>query len=501
MVEESKESNNSSVNYKTKSFMKGVFIMKKINGTVLIMVMLVMVFGLTACKPKEETPAEPTKAPTAAPTTAPQVTEPAPAGTAAEVTEVDLGAYLSDDSKWEDDSGDYSIENNALVFNNAFYGDFCAVRLADQFQNVNTKFTLQLTDIAADLSEDAGTWWDSEFLLLVRSNYAGASFVEGNDPQAGYCITAWGDMKQFALGRSGYDDVFGVYDWPLADGQPHKVEFTVANNADNTQVTLKVVVDGVELATAVDDGSQVKKERPSLYPNAGGITLRCKYLGAMITGFDAASAAAGTDNQAAGSEAQTVLVGDYFSDASAWEDDGGDYTLSDTGIVFNTTEPDQTAAVRLNKESQNGTVKFSLQFTDIDKELSMDEGTWWNSEFLCLLRSKLADKGYTEGQAGYSLVSWGDMSTFFLGRSGYDDAFGEFSWPMGDGQAHDFEITLQNNADNTSVTITVKIDGQEVASVVDDGTKVKEDRPALYPEAGGVTFRCVDLGVTVGASK
>ena len=470
--------------------------MKKI--TVMFMAMLMLVFSLTACKSKDEptNTAEPTAA--VVPTEAPQETTPTPAE-AVQVAEVDLGSYLSDAAALEDDGGDYTVKNNSLIFNNAYYGDFCAVRVPGEFQNVNTKLTLQFTELAKDLSVDAGTWWDSEFLLLVRSKYAGSAFVEGNEPQAGYCITSWGDMTQFALGRSGYDDVFGTFDWPLADGQPHKVEFTVINNEDNTQVTLKVVVDGVELASAVDDGSLVKKERPSLYPNAGGITLRAKYLGAIVTGFDAVPAAA--DTASTSSEAQVVSVGDYFADASTWESDGGDTKITDAGIVFNTTEADQIAAVRLNKESQNTTIKFSLQFTDINKDLSMDAGTWWNSEFLCLLRSALADKGYTDGQTGYSITSWGDMSTFFLGRSGYDDAFGEFSWPMGDGQFHDFEITLQNNNDNTSVAITVKIDGQEVASVVDDGTKVKEGRAALFPEAGGVTFRCLDLGATVGAAK
>ena len=39
-------------------------------------------------------------------------------------------------------------------------------------------------------------------------------------------------MNQFALGRSGYDDVFGIYDWPLGDGKPHQIQFTVDNNEE-----------------------------------------------------------------------------------------------------------------------------------------------------------------------------------------------------------------------------------------------------------------------------
>jgi len=480
--------------------------MRKAASIFIVMAMLVL--SLAACKKSDNgannneptnvaAPTQEAQEPTENVTTESETTE-NNNGSATEVagfaaaTDVDLGAYLNASANLEDDGGDYTVKDNSLIFNNAYYGDFCAVRVPGDFQNVNVKMTLQLTEIAQDLSEDAGTWWDSEFLMLVRSNYAGSSFVEGNDPQAGYCITSWGDMKQFALGRAGYDDAFGMYDWPLGDGQPHKVEFTVTNNEDNTQVYLKVVVDGVEVASAVDDGSKVKKDRPSLYPNAGGITLRAKYLGATVTGYGDVAAATTT-----ASAEGLVKVSDYLTDASAWEINGENVTVSDAGVVFNTTESGQVAAVRLNKESQNETIKFTLQFTDIDNTLSMEDYTWWDSEFLCLLRSALADKGFTDGQRGYSITSWGDMSTFYLGRSGYDDAFGEFKWPMADGKAHDFEITLQNNDDNTEVTITVKIDGTEVAKVVDDGSKVKEGRTPLFTEAGGVTFRCLNLGATV----
>ena len=203
-----------------------------------------------------------------------------------DIQEVDLAEYMSDASKWEDDGGDYTLTGDKLTFNNAYYGDFCAVRLNEEFQDVTVKFTLQLTAIAADVSEEDGTWWDTEFLCLVRSNFAGSAYVEGEEGQAGYCITSWGDMNQFALGRSGYDDVFGIYDWPLGDGKPHQIQFTVDNNEDNTVITLKVVVDGQEIAVAEDDGSQVKKDRISFFPEAGGITLRCKYLGAEITGAE-----------------------------------------------------------------------------------------------------------------------------------------------------------------------------------------------------------------------
>jgi|LFRM01.2.fsa_nt_gb hypothetical protein len=482
--------------------------MKIFKKLVSALIVLTLVLSLTACKSKddkEDTTPEPTKAPTTAPVEdageeKPDQQEPAQepatdvnAGEFAEPTDVDLGAYLDGSTQWEDDGGEYSIKNNTLIFDNAYYGDFCAVMLPGDFQNVNVKFTAQLTDIATDLDKEAGTWWDSEFLLLVRANYPGPAFRE-SDPQAGYCITSWGDMKTFCLGRSGYDDAFGEFSWPLADGQPHKVEFTVTNNADNTKVYLKVVVDGVELASVVDDGSLVKKERPSLYPDAGGINFRVKYLGAKIYGYDEAYAPSATGSTS-GAELEVVQVGDYFGDPAAWENNGDAYTLTADGLTLN--PGGDKVAVRLNKEVQNAVFKFTLKLTDIKTDLSEEEGTWWDSEFLCLLRSALADKGWTDGQRGYSLTSWGDMNTFYLGRSGYDDAFGKYEWPLGDGQPHDFEITLQNSEDNSKVTITVKIDGKEVASVVDDGSLVKQDRPALYPEAGGLTFRAKNIGVVI----
>ncbi len=303
-------------------------------------------------------------------------------------------------------------------------------------------------------------------------------------------------MSKFALGRSGYDDFLGTYDWPLADGKPHQIEFTAVNNADNTQVQLTVAVDGVSIVSVVDDGTQIKKERPNLYPEAGGITLRAKYLGAVVSGFDSKGVEIGSAQSSTAPENKEITVADYLADASKWEDDGGAYTLTANGLDFGSAESGKAAAVRLTEEAKNGTIKFNLQFTDF-AEVSMEEGTWWDSEFLCLFRSSLADKGFTDGQTGYSLISWGDMSTFFLGRSGYDDAFGEFSWPMADGKPHDFEVTLQNNEDDTQVTIQVKIDGKEVASVVDDGSLVKEGRTPLFPNAGGVTFRSSYVGAIV----
>lgn len=122
---------------------------------------------------------------------------------------------------------------------------------------------------------------DSEFLVVARSTIAGNSWQDDGS-QKGYTLTAWGDMSEVCIGRCGYDDAFGTFQWNIADGEAHAIEFTVENNADNTQVTITLVVDGVEIAKVVDDGSLVKNERPNLYPDAGGLTIRCKWLDATI---------------------------------------------------------------------------------------------------------------------------------------------------------------------------------------------------------------------------
>ena len=77
---------------------------------------------------------------------------------------------------------------------------------------------------------------------------------------------------------------------------------------------------------------------------------------------------------------------------------------------------------------------------------------------------------------------------------------GFFKWNINDGQPHVIEITTTNNADNTAVEVVVTIDGEEVARVVDDGTKQKpgKDRPTLYPEAGNLVVRAKWMDITVG---
>lgn len=198
----------------------------------------------------------------------------------AEMKEIVVSEYFADDSKWEDDGGYHERDESKLYFDNYMAGDYCAVRLTEEVQNVTYKFNLTISQLAEVSMEDF-TWWDSELLIIARSSIAAASWYDDGS-QTGYTLTSWGDMSTVFIGRAGYDDAFGEFEWNVNDGQPHAVELSVANNEDNTAVTVTLVVDGVEVASVVDDGTQIKNERPGLYPDAGGLTIRCKWLEATI---------------------------------------------------------------------------------------------------------------------------------------------------------------------------------------------------------------------------
>lgn len=236
--------------------------MKKILSLTLA---LLMVFAmLTACdsEPKETDPKE---------------TEPAaPAGP----TVINVADFIADDAKWEDDGGYHDRKDGKIHFDNFSAGDYCALRLNEQAQDVTYKFKVTINELAP-VSMDDFTWWDSELLVIARSGIAGSSWND-DGTQVGYTLTSWGDMSSVFIGRCGYDDAFGEFQWNINDGQPHDIELTVVNNEDNTQVTITLLVDGVQVASVVDDGSKVKNERPALYPNAGGLTIRCKWLDAVV---------------------------------------------------------------------------------------------------------------------------------------------------------------------------------------------------------------------------
>ncbi len=258
--------------------------MKKL---IALLLALVMVISLAACTAENSTTAPSTSAPVESTPdestpdeSTPDESEPAEGGEPAELTVIDVSDYFGDDAKWEDDSGYHERTAESILFDNFSAGDYCALRLTEEAQNVTYKFSVTINELAP-VTVDDGTWWDSELLIVARSSVAGSSW-DDDGSRKGYTLTSWGDMSEVCIGRCGYDDAFGTFAWNINDGEAHEIEFTVENNADNTEVTITLVVDGVEIASVVDDGSLVKNERPSLYPDAGGLTIRCKWLEAII---------------------------------------------------------------------------------------------------------------------------------------------------------------------------------------------------------------------------
>ncbi len=255
--------------------------MKKILCLILAAVMLCAV--LTACaeekQPTNSTPTQSKPAPSQS-KPEPSQSKPQPSTPASKNTVIKVSDYIANDAKWEDDGGEHSREAGKIHFDNFMAGDYCALRLKEEAKNVTYKFRVTISELAP-VSMDDWTWWDSELAIIARSTMAASSWQEDGS-QKGYTLTSWGDMKTVFIGRCGYDDAFGEFAWNINDGTPHDIELTVENNDDNTQVTITLVVDGVEIASVVDDGSKVKEDRPNLYPDAGGLTIRCKWLDATI---------------------------------------------------------------------------------------------------------------------------------------------------------------------------------------------------------------------------
>lgn len=248
--------------------------MKKVLSLVLV---ALMVATMCACGTTEPTKAPATNAPTTqAPTTqAPTTTQSAPQGP--EV--VNVSDFFGDESKWEDDGGYFDMDAEKIFFDNYSAGDYAAVRLTNEYQNVTYKFNVTINKLAPVSMED-WTWWDSEFCVIARSTLAASSWQDDGS-QKGYTLTWWGDMSEVAIGRCGMDDAFGTFKANIGDGQAHDIEFTVVNNEDGT-VSLKLVIDGNVIAEVVDDGTKSKNDRPTLYPDAGGLTIRAKWLEAIV---------------------------------------------------------------------------------------------------------------------------------------------------------------------------------------------------------------------------
>ena len=241
----------------------------------ILVAILTCVAMLSACTPNE--PTDPGSTPSNTPTEPSSNVQTPPADEGKKIVVAD---YLSKDV-WEDDGGDVTISDEKILFSNFYAGDFASVRLTETAANATWEFTVQIKQIPEGLSEEAGDWWDAEFLAIIRSAVPGGSYLDGE--QTGYTITSWGDLNTVYIGRAGYDDAFGSVAWPLGDGQPHVISFTAENNESNTVVHLTLAVDGEVIFECDDDGSLVKKERVSLYPDAGGLTIRCKYLTAELS--------------------------------------------------------------------------------------------------------------------------------------------------------------------------------------------------------------------------
>ena len=174
---------------------------KKILMTLLAVLMCAGLLCACTSAPASSTPETTAANETAAPETEAAETEAPAVEGSSETKEIVLSDYFSQDV-WEDDGGDVYVEEDHILFDNAFMGDFSALRMTETAQNVTYKFTLQLDEIPTDISVDEGTWWDAELLILGRSALAAPGWEEG---QTGYCLTAWGDMSEVFIGRSGHE--------------------------------------------------------------------------------------------------------------------------------------------------------------------------------------------------------------------------------------------------------------------------------------------------------
>ena len=193
---------------------------------------------------------------------------------------INVSDYLANLDQWEIDD-DYLLkhENNKMTFNTIEPGESIAAMLKVPAKNVTYKFTITVDSLGTGVV-GAENWWDAELMFLARASVAGPGWRDDGS-QTGYSITSWGEMKEVCLGRSGKDDL-ATFEWNIADGQPHEIEFSVVSNADDTVVTITLKVDGEVIGSFEDDGSQIKNERPGKYPEAGNLVIRGKWIGITI---------------------------------------------------------------------------------------------------------------------------------------------------------------------------------------------------------------------------
>ena len=261
--------------------------MKRILSLVLAVMMLATV--LCACEPAApttaakqpngSTPAATQAKPTDPKPTDPKPTEPKPSEPAGEEGVINVNDFLNDRGNWIFDDDEVAgelltLEGGKMHFDTNFPGDLVAAMLNKPQQNGSYKFTLTINALAESYEDN---WYETELIIIARASRAGTSWYDDLS-QTGYTISAWGDMSKFCLGRCGYDDAFGEFEWNVNDGQPHEIEIITTNSEDNKSVEIVVLVDGAEVARATDDGSKIKKERPALYPDAGNLVIRAKWM-------------------------------------------------------------------------------------------------------------------------------------------------------------------------------------------------------------------------------
>lgn len=244
--------------------------MKKILSLVLV---ALMVASLCACGTNTETTPGPNPGTTPAPTTTANKTPDGPAV-------INVNEYLADLANWEiDDDFCLQHENGKMSFKCTTPGESMAAMLKVPAKNVTYKFTLTVDALGDDVV-GAENWWDAELLFLARASVAGPGWRDDGS-QTGYSITSWGEMKKVCIGRAGKDDL-AEFDWNIADGQPHDIEFSVVSNEDDTVVTITLKVDGVVIGSVEDDGSEIKNDRPGSYPNEGNLVIRAKWVGITV---------------------------------------------------------------------------------------------------------------------------------------------------------------------------------------------------------------------------
>ena len=165
-------------------------------------------------------------------------------------------------------------------------------------------------------------------------------------------------------------------------------------------------------------------------------------------------------------------------------------------MIFNTMNGEFMAGM-LTETVLDGAYKFTLTINEIEQDVD-----YWDTEFFIIARASEAAGTWSGGvQTGYCISSWGDMSTFCLGRAGSDDAFAtDVEWNVNDGEAHEIIIGTKNieKDGKTAVEVTVYVDGELIFTAIDEGQNGREGRPNMYPEAGNLVIRSKNMKITIG---